>query len=361
MLGFEPLYLVYGILAFIPALIWLSFLLTKHKNRKLQIILFLLGACSVAPIFFIEYLFQLFPKFDFITIADQQIVNPNLHFLLIYSWVGISEELIKQWMLRFLDSKFLLVETINDSIKLSLIAALGFSFAENIFYFYQIGTHFGLGPLFVSFLFRSIFTTCAHLVFSGFFGYFYGLAKFSISIVEQSIEQGKKFFFSRFLARLFNMSKIQAYQEATILKGLFIAIAMHAFFDYTLQMNGSTGNPIYIVIAAIFIIASYSLLRHMLKNRAGKLILIQDSNDGHPSTMAQTDEGVVVELLGMWFNKGKFVDVIHICERLLKRDPGNKVVQIFKAKAMDKMNPNNPYKLILSKLFPNQDNSNQSK
>lgn len=361
MAGNEPLYLVYGLLAFIPTLVWLSFLFNKRKNRKLQILLFFFGAFSVAPIFLIQYIFQLFPQLDFITIADKQITDINLHFLLIYSWVGISEELIKQWMLRYLDSKYMFVETINDSIKFSLISALGFSFAENIFYFYQIGTNIGLLSLVIAFLFRSIFTTCAHLVFSGFFGYYYGLAKFSISIVEQSIQQGKKIYFSRFLARLLNMSKIQAYQETTILKGLFAAIIMHVFFNYMLQMNGSTGNPLYIVTAVLFIILSYALLRQLLKNRSGKLVLVQNSSEGQPSTMAKTDEEVVVELLGMWFNKGKFVDVIHICERLLKRDPDNKIVQLFKAKAMDQMNTNNPYKIILSKLFPNQDNSNQSK
>jgi hypothetical protein len=61
----------------------------------------------------------------------------------------------------------------------------------------------------------------------------------------------------------------------------------------------------------------------------------------------------------MWFNKGKFVDVIHICERLLMRDPDNKVVQLFKAKAIDKMDQSNPYKNILSKLFPDQDNQSK--
>ena len=361
MLGFEPLYLAYGILALIPALIWLSFLITRRKNRKLQLLIFLCGAFSVAPIFFIQYLFEQFPNFDFISVADKQITNPYLHFLLIYSWVGISEEIIKQWILRFLDTKFLLVETINDSIKLSLIAALGFSFAENIFYFHNIGTHDGLSALFVGFMFRSLFTTCGHLVFSGFFGYFYGIAKFSISIVGQSIEQGKKLYFSKFIARVFNISKIQSYQETTILKGLFIAILMHAFFDYILQMNEMTSNRIYIIIPSIFIIISYVMLQYLLKNRAGRLILVQGVNEDHPSTIAKNDEQVIVELLGMWFNKGKYVDVIHICERLLKRDPNNKIVQIFKAKAIDQMNPNNPYKIILSKLFPSQDSSHQSK
>jgi hypothetical protein len=71
--------------------------------------------------------------------------------------------------------------------------------------------------------------------------------------------------------------------------------------------------------------------------------------------MAKSDEDVVIELLGMWFNKGKYVDVIHICERLLKRDPNNKIVNLFKAKALDSMDQGNPYKVILSKLFPKND------
>jgi hypothetical protein len=71
--------------------------------------------------------------------------------------------------------------------------------------------------------------------------------------------------------------------------------------------------------------------------------------------MAKTDEDVVIELLGMWFNKNKFVEVLHICERLLKRDPDNKIVKLFKAQAMDKMEGKHPYKTILSKIFPDQE------
>lgn len=353
--NFEPLYLVYGGLAFLPAIIWLSFLFKKNKNKKIQLLIFLLGSFSVMPIFLIQYLFQTFPETNFIALADQNITNPLLHFLLIYSWVGLTEELIKQWLIRYLDSKYLLVQTINDSIHLSLISALGFSFAENIFYFYQIGTQFGVAPLLVAYLFRSIFTTCGHLVFSGFFGYYYGIAKFSISIVEQSNLQGKKLLLSKIIGRLLNISRIQAYQETTILKGLFAAILLHTTFNYLLEMNNYTGNSIFIALAAIFIIICYLVLRNILKHRAGKLILVQGQADQRTSSMAKSDEDVVIELLGMWFNKGKFVDVIHICERLLQRDPDNKVVKLFKAKAMDKMENTNPYKTVLSKLFPEKD------
>jgi RsiW-degrading membrane proteinase PrsW (M82 family) len=355
MFNFDPLYLVYGGLALFPAIIWISFLFKRKEAKKIQLLIFLLGSLSVIPIFLIQYLFQTFPNFDIITVADQHISNPFLHFLLIYAWVGLTEELIKQWLIRYLDSKYLLIQSINDSIHFSLVAALGFSFAENIFYFYQIGTQLGLAPLLVAYLFRSIFTTCGHLIFSGFFGYYYGVAKFSISIFEQANLQGRKPILSRLIGRFLNISQIQAFQETTILKGLLLAIILHTFFNFTLEMNSYTGTPIFIAISALFIAICYLILLKLLKNRAGQLILVQGESDQQISTMAKTDEDVVIELLGMWFNKNKFVEVLHICERLLKRDPDNKIVKLFKAQAMDKMEGKHPYKTILSKIFPDQE------
>ena len=67
--------------------------------------------------------------------------------------------------------------------------------------------------------------------------------------------------------------------------------------------------------------------------------------------MAKKDEDVVVELLGMWFQQEKYVDVMHICERLLERDPDNNVVKLFQAKAMDKMDDKDTYKKILGTVL----------
>lgn len=357
----EPLHFLYGVLALVPAIIWLSFIFGRQKNKKFQIIIFLLGALSVAPIFLLQYLFQLYPQIDIIAWADKNFTtNPLLHFLVLYAWVSITEELIKQWMVRYLDSKYLLVQTINDSIHFSLVSALGFSFAENIFYLYHIGVGAGLGTLLVTYLFRSIFTTCGHLVFSGFFGYYYGRAKFSISLVNQSSIQGKPLYFSRFIGKLLNISKFQAYQEATIIKGLLIAIVLHTVYNYLLEMSNYTGNSIFIAAAAIFIIGFYLLLRQILKFKAGSLILLEDNQGKQRSTMAKTDEEVVIELLGMWFNSGRYVDVLHICDRLLKRDPENKIVQLFKARATDKMEQGDPYKKVLNALFTSTEDKSKN-
>ena len=61
-------------------------------------------------------------------------------------------------------------------------------------------------------------------------------------------------------------------------------------------------------------------------------MLTIDPKTMKPSSMAGKDEDVVVELMGMWFQEKKFVDVLHMCQRLLERDPDNRVVKLFKAR-----------------------------
>ncbi len=341
-------YLLSGLLAFIPALVWLRFIISgKNKNRKVQAFIFLSGILTVAPIFLLNFFFFNYPQYDLISYIQQQYPNPHLQFLILFAWVSIIEEFLKQWVVRFVDDRKLIIETIGDSIHYSLIAALGFSFAENIFYFYQIGTELSPMAFLSAFFFRSIFTTSAHLVFSGIFGYFYGIAKFSIDVYEHAKWTGKKFKIVKLLARMLNISKFQAYKEIQVLQGLLYAILLHTIFNYLLELN-------QIIPATLFISACFIYLRYLLKHKAGKLVLITDSSEEQESSMAKSDEDVVIELVGLWFNQKRYVDVLHICNRLLKRDPDNKIVQLFKAKAMDKMEGNNPYQQILAKLFPDK-------
>jgi len=346
--GMLTLYLGSALLALIPALIWLSVIFRRTSKKWLQTLIFLGGIFSVIPVFLLQFFLNFFPQFDIVNFLQAQISDQNLNFLILFISVGIVEEIVKQGLIRFLDRKYLLIETINDSIQFSLVSALGFSFAENIFYIYSIWTGLGIQQLFVAYLFRSVFTTCAHLIFSGFFGYYYGIAKFSLSIREQSRWIGKKMHLTNLLCRLTGMPRSQAFKEQTILKGLFIAMGLHACFDFLLQLN-------QVLPVTAFVILGYLILRRLLKRRAGRLIMVTDIDEKRSSTMAKTDEEVVIELVGMWFKEKRFVDVLHICERLLERDPDNKVVQLFKAQAVDKMDERNVYAKILRNLFPKKD------
>jgi len=339
------LYLVSALLALIPAAIWMVFLIREHKKRRYQVLIFVLSIFSVVPVFALQYFLNLFPQFDIVDFIQSQIHNQNLNYIVLFIAVGVVEEIVKQSIVRMIDRKYLLIQTINDSIRYSLVAALAFSFAENIFYIFNIYSAFGVKQLIIAYLFRSIFTTAAHLMFSGYFGYYYGIAKFSINIVEQSRWTGKKHLLSNILARILNISRIQAFKETMILKGLFFAIILHAAFNFLLQLN-------IIIPVVIYVVLGFSVLRYLLKRKTGKLILVTDISAQQTSSMAKKDEDVVIELLGMWFTQKKYVDVLHICQRLLERDPDNQVVQLFKSKALDKLDTDSPYQKILSNLFP---------
>jgi RsiW-degrading membrane proteinase PrsW (M82 family) len=348
------LYIISGILAFIPAAIWLSIIFQRTKRRGIQILIFVGSIFSVVPVFLLQYFLELFPQFDVLKFLNSNFQDQNLHMIFLFISVGIVEEIVKQFLLRFIDRKYLLIQTINESIQYSLVAALGFAFAENIFYIYSIYSQFGIKQLFITYLFRAVFTTCAHMIFSGFFGYYYGIAKFSLNIVDQSKWLGKKQRITKFTGNLLKISNYEAYKKLTVLKGLFIAILLHATFNLLLQFN-------QIIIVAIFVLCSYFLLRKLLNQKSGRLILIADQDNQNRSTMANKDEEVVIELLGLWFKEKKFVDVIHICQRLLERDPGNKVVMLFKAQAADKLSNNDIYGKLLKTLFPTNEEKSLAK
>lgn len=348
------LYIISGILAFIPAAIWLSIIFQRTKRRGIQILIFVGSIFSVVPVFLLQYFLELFPQFDVLKFLDSNFQDQNVQLIFLFISVGIVEEIVKQFLVRFIDRKYLLIQTINESIQYSLVAALGFAFAENIFYIFSIYSQFGIQQLFITYLFRAVFTTCAHMIFSGFFGYYYGIAKFSLNIVEQSKWMGKKQRVTRFIANLMQVSNYEAYKKITVLKGLLIAILLHAIFNLLLQFN-------QIIIVAVFVLCSYFLLRRLLSQKSGRLILIADQDNQNRSTMANKDEEVVIELLGLWFKEKKFVDVIHICQRLLERDPGNKVVMLFKAQAADKLNTNDIYGKLLKSLFPSNSEKSLAK
>ncbi|MEK7085924.1 MAG: PrsW family glutamic-type intramembrane protease [Patescibacteria group bacterium] len=244
---------------------------------------------------------------------------------------------------------------VNDAIKYSIASALGFSFGENIYYLNSLWQEISTGQLAGMYFFRSIFTTAAHMVYSGVFGYFYGIGKFSMVINQQNIVSGKKDKLSAVVARIFNLPLSEGFRQKIILKGLFIAIAMHFTINYLLQLAEGENSRILMPIVLITNILMYLFLQYLLNRKAGHLILLTDPTTQKTSTMAKKDTEVVMELLAMWSKDKRYVDVIHVCERLLQRDPDNNVVKLFKAQAMDAMDEKDIYKKILGTVIKTKD------
>jgi RsiW-degrading membrane proteinase PrsW (M82 family) len=347
----NPIFLL-GISTFaaaIPVAIWLYILFSgKTQSKKIVAIVFLLGCFTAPALLGLQYVWDIFPQFNLATFIEDSIQTQAKMYIAMFVLFGALEEIIKHYVITIVDKKTVLIKTIGDSIRYSLAAALGFSFTENIYYLYEFWPSISIGQLTSMYIFRSVFTACAHMIFSGIFGYYYGIGKFSIEIVKQNKLVGKVSMFSKALAKFFNITLSHAHQQHMVVKGLFIAILLHAIYNYLLQYN-------IIIPVVVFVILGYVYLRYLLSRKAGHLVLVTDVSEKTKSTIAKKDEDVVVELLGMWFKDARYVDVMHICERLLERDPDNNVVKLFKAKAMDKMDDKDTYKAVLGTVLKSKD------
>lgn len=347
------LWIISGILALVPVGIWIYILFNDRKHEKGWLsLMFSGGILAVLIVFALQFFWAYFPELDPFLWIDKNVDDPIYYYAWLFVFVGILEEIVKQLMVRYVDSKRILIQTINDSIRFSIAAALGFAFAENIIYFHTVMIAASIQEVIVTFLFRSIFTAAAHMMFSGIFGYYFGIAKFTLEITEQKEWQKKVNFGVQALSKVFRMPLAQAFREYKILQGLVIAIVLHAIFNYLLQMN-------YILPVIGLVLAGFLYLKYLLDRKAGSLILVTDISEKRKSKMGRSDKEVVLELLGMWFDKKKYVDVLHICERLLERDPDNNVVKLFKAQAMDKLDANNPYRKALDVVFGKKRNEKE--
>jgi hypothetical protein len=142
----------------------------------------------------------------------------------------------------------------------------------------------------------------------------------------EALWMGERSFGVRMMSKILGTDEAKAYSQLMMLKGLFIAMGIHATFNSLLQFN------YFLPVIAIVGLGLLYLL-YLLAHKAGAIVF---ASTGQSSSMAKRDVDTVLQLLGMWTQEGRYRDVVDICQRLLLRDPDNKVVQLFQAKAMDK-------------------------
>ena len=167
---------------------------------------------------------------------------------------AMMEEYSKHLIVRFTDDDQLF--NIDDAIELSLFVGLSFAFVENILYFSNYPDN-----LFTLFIGRSLLTVLAHVVFSGIFGYYYGIAHFASPLYfEKNVVRGKRSVFLRVLAKIFRLKKDNMFRELMILNGLLTSTFVHATFNYLLAIN-------QVQLALLVVIGMAYLLLQLLKKK----------------------------------------------------------------------------------------------
>jgi hypothetical protein len=246
--------------------------------------------------------------------------------MVLFMTVAVLEEIAKLLVVLFVDKTQNLVHSIHEAIKFSIVAALGFAFAENIHYFYNVGLKMELYQFIALFSFRSVITVCGHLVFSGIFGNYYGISKFSKSFSMHEYWGNTKKLDKRTLTDEALQKRAMLFRIFTTAKGLFFAVLLHTTFNFFLEME-MIENVLWLLLVG------FLWLLYLFRRSSGFLELVYvKSKNAH---MRDKDKDVVLELLGQWYKEGKFLQVIDVSKRLLKKDRGNPVIRLFLNKSID--------------------------
>ncbi len=326
------------IMAIAPVAVWLRIIGKGEEDRSLYIKTFIFGTLTLIPPFIVLIFFRYYPQYDIYEIIQANVTGIALAALLTNMVVGVTEEIGKNLIVRIIDKRHPeYLQTLVSALKLSVCAGLGFAFAENILYFYRVSSNefYGVGEVINTVIFRSIITMCGHMVFSGIFGFYFGIGKFAADITEQARWEGKQMRFARFLSRITGRMTFQVVREMKNIWGLILAMGMHALFNASIDLGEKVHRGFMLVAVAIVLLGAVHVY-YLMKTKSGRLLFSFVKR--RESNMAAKDEDVVLELVGMWYKEGKLKEVIEICDRLLQRDPDNNVVKIFKAKAMDDQN-----------------------
>ena len=255
------------LMAMVPAFIWGYIFYKKDEvYRPKAIQTFLLGIAAVLPILLYKWSWNHLPQLNIFSYTSE-IRLDVFHFtdylflplgtVFAFLFVGVIEERMKMWVVRKADKGFF--RNIDDAIEFSIISALGFAFIENILYFYFIWQLQGVEILFVSFVFRSVFSTFAHILFSGIFGYFYGLAYFADPIWSEE-QRKSRHLVVNFIHMLLHMKRNRVFAMEKMSEGLVMAVILHAAFNLLLELNLT-------FFMVPFLVVGYSYLDHLFKEK----------------------------------------------------------------------------------------------
>jgi hypothetical protein len=305
------------VIALIPAVIWCVLFLHEHSKRLSVVILtFLAGMLSTVPILFYDYvvrhgyqlnffLFRLTPEnfmrssktFVAQSLTGQMgVVSESVMVTIVsFALVGVIEEWSKHWVTRKSDPAYF--SSINDVMQLSIIAAIGFAFAENVInpnYFIAFVKDYLVTPVhplwgtFLASVFgRSVITNMVHITCSGILGYEYGLAFFARPVMEDDRARGRRHPLLALLHRMLRVSRVKLFRNLHMFQGLLYAMVLHSMFDILVSLPDvlswhpntigellGIGGPLssinlILIPSGIYVFGGWFLLSYLFHRREG--------------------------------------------------------------------------------------------
>jgi RsiW-degrading membrane proteinase PrsW (M82 family) len=141
-------------------------------------------------------------------------------------FLSVIEEYVKHLIVRFIDDKKL--KDIDDAITLSIAVGLAFALIETLIYAY---TTQNMDLM----IYRAMLSLPVHLIASGIFGYYYGLAHYASPLSKT--KEGKRVWGFKWLHGILKMKRKTVYAEEKMTEGLFFATLFHALANILFEMD----------------------------------------------------------------------------------------------------------------------------
>lgn len=263
-------------IAIIPALIWLYLFLKKHHENKWLILLTFIGGMLAARLILIyqgywdQTINLIFFKVDPVNFKDNIkglfSTRPVLALFLSFIGVGVIEEYLKFWVMRFINHRFF--KSIDDVIELAIISALGFAFFENIIYFTRHWDSLSTGNFFIFASVRVTIVAMVHMLCSGILGYYYGLAHFASPMLKIHHIKKKHHPILSFLKRLIHIRRSEVFRDEMVVIGVLLSMGIHGLYDFLLSINVTLlGIPLVLPIMFIYFFGGYWYLNTLLEKK----------------------------------------------------------------------------------------------
>lgn len=269
--------------AFLPVLIWIFIFMNKAKENVFHLVLtFIMGMGSAGLILLYQYFWDNGPinllffgieAYDFKLNILNLIEGTLLIAFATYLAVGFLEEVLKHFVVVKADKS--IFSSIDEVIELSIIAALGFAFLENIAYFYMQYMSGGMdGGFWVFVLQRSLFVVFVHVLCSAIYGYFYGIGFFAKPYMQYQMSHGKKFPIVNFFHRVLHFKKASFFREKMMITGLIVASVLHGLYNVSIYLNPilyTSGDYILrldSVLLPTMLIGGFSYLSYLLNKKS---------------------------------------------------------------------------------------------
>ena len=179
--------------------------------------------------------------------------------------------------------KFIKFRTIDDVISISILAAIWFSFVENIIYFWykfeSLTRILDINSIteiwawdliqFLSFVFiRVSVVTMIHVLCSWVFWYHYWLAHFAKPELVYEIRQWRKHPVVDFLHKLFRTAEDKIFMYEQLFIALWLSVLLHWIYDLVVQVNTTIfWISLIVLIMPLYFFWWFIYLFRLLENR----------------------------------------------------------------------------------------------